>query len=173
MSLVSARIDSPAGPWFTLMEGDLLVALEFSAGAQERALARRFPGARPGAAPRRHEVLVRLAAYIDGDLEALDTIPVRSDGTEFQEKVWKALRRIPPGKPVSYGALASKIGMPSAVRAVANANARNRIAVVQPCHRVIAADGSLHGFGGGLPMKRWLLEHEGWSDGESIRLPGL
>lgn len=173
MNLTTARIDTPCGPWFAMMDGDVLVALDFSEEWRERALTRRFRGVAPGAAPKRHPVLARLRAYLDGEIDALDTIEVRGDGTEFQEKVWKALRRIPPGRPVSYGALAETIGMPSAVRAVANANARNCIAVVQPCHRVVAADGSLHGFGGGLPMKRWLLEHEGWSDAASARLPGL
>lgn len=173
MNLTTARVESPAGPWFALMDGELLVALDFSAEWQERALARRFAGAAPAPAPRKHPALAALRAYLDGDVEALDAIAVRGDGTEFQEKVWRALRRIPPGRPVSYGALAEKIGMPSAVRAVANANARNRIAVVQPCHRVVAADGSLHGFGGGLPMKKWLLEHEGWTPGGNGNLPGL
>ena len=74
--------------------------------------------------------------------------------------VWRALRRIPSGKPVSYGALARRIGRPSAVRAVGAANGANPLALFVPCHRVIASDGTPHGYGGGLDRKRWLLAHE-------------
>ncbi|MGH6890273.1 MAG: methylated-DNA--[protein]-cysteine S-methyltransferase [Rhizomicrobium sp.] len=101
-----------------------------------------------------------LAAYFAGDMEALDPIPVVFAGTPFQNKVWKALRRIPVGKTLSYGALARKIGEPKAMRAVGLANGSNPVAVVVPCHRVIGSNGSLTGFGGGLPRKKWLLEHE-------------
>lgn len=175
MSLVTTRFETPCGDWFAAMDDDLLVALGFDEAWHVKHLARRFPGAAPGPAPRKHPVLSALRAYLDGDLAALDSIRVKTAGTDFQEKVWRALRRIPPGRPVSYGGLAATLGVPNAVRAVANANARNQVAVVQPCHRVVAADGSLHGFGGGLPMKRWLLEHEGWLDAKSgsARLPGL
>jgi len=75
--------------------------------------------------------------------------------------VWAALRRIPAGTTTSYGALAAEIGRPAAVRAVGLANGANPVAIVVPCHRVIGADGSLTGYGGGLPRKRWLLAHEG------------
>lgn len=101
-----------------------------------------------------------LADYFAGDMEALDRIPVIFGGTPFQNKVWKALRRIPVGKTLSYGALAKKIGAPNAMRAVGLANGANPVAVVVPCHRVIGSNGSLTGFGGGLPRKKWLLEHE-------------
>ena len=82
-------------------------------------------------------------------------------GTAFQRKVWAALQRIPAGETRSYGQLAAEIGEPDAARAVGLANGQNPIAIVIPCHRVIGADGSLTGFGGGLPRKRWLLTHEG------------
>ena len=75
--------------------------------------------------------------------------------------MWAALRRIPAGTTTSYGALAAEIGRPAAVRAVGLANGANPVAIVVPCHRVIGADGSLTGYGGGLPRKRWLLAHEG------------
>ena len=100
-------------------------------------------------------------AYFAGDLRALDQIPCRTGGTAFQRKVWSALRRIPPGRTVSYGALAQEIGLPRAVRAVGAANGANPISVVVPCHRVIGSDGTLTGYGGGLPRKQWLLRHEG------------
>jgi methylated-DNA-[protein]-cysteine S-methyltransferase len=103
----------------------------------------------------------RLRAYFGGDLAALDAIEVDTGGTSFQQDVWRALREIPVGKTVSYGELARRIGRPSATRAVGLTNGLNPCAVVVPCHRVIGADGSLTGFGGGLHRKRWLLEHEG------------
>jgi methylated-DNA-[protein]-cysteine S-methyltransferase len=106
-----------------------------------------------------------LEAYFAGDLGALDGLEVETAGTPFQRAVWAALRRLPVGRTLSYGALAAEIGAAKAVRAVGLANGSNPIGVVVPCHRVIGADGSLTGYGGGLPRKRWLLEHEG------VRLP--
>ncbi|HEV8439104.1 MAG TPA: methylated-DNA--[protein]-cysteine S-methyltransferase [Methylomirabilota bacterium] len=102
----------------------------------------------------------RLRAYLAGDLAAIDDIPVEAGGTSFQRDVWKALRRIPAGTTVTYTDLARAIGRPAAVRAVAAANARNPVAIVVPCHRVVGRDGSLTGYGGGLWRKRWLLSHE-------------
>jgi methylated-DNA-[protein]-cysteine S-methyltransferase len=103
----------------------------------------------------------RLDAYFAGDLSAIDAIPVETRGTPFQREVWSALRRIPVGRTVSYGALARQIDRPKAVRAVGMANGANPVAIVVPCHRVIGADASLTGYGGGLARKQWLLEHEG------------
>ena len=102
-----------------------------------------------------------LAAYFAGDLAALDRLAVAPLGTPFQRQVWAALRRIPVGRTLSYGALAARIGRPTAVRAVGAANGENPIAVVVPCHRVIGAGGALVGYGGGIERKRWLLRHEG------------
>jgi methylated-DNA-[protein]-cysteine S-methyltransferase len=102
-----------------------------------------------------------LRGYFAGDLDRLKAIKWRVVGTPFQRKVWTALTAIPAGTTTSYGALAAQLGMPKAVRAVGLANGSNPISVVVPCHRVIGADGSLTGYGGGLPRKRWLLEHEG------------
>ncbi len=102
-----------------------------------------------------------LSAYFAGELACLDAIKWRVAGTAFQRKVWTALRAIPVGTTTSYGALAAQLDMPTAVRAVGHANGSNPISVVVPCHRVIGANGSLTGYGGGLQRKRWLLEHEG------------
>jgi methylated-DNA-[protein]-cysteine S-methyltransferase len=99
--------------------------------------------------------------YFAGDLLAIDRIECATNGTQFQQDVWNALRTIPPGATLSYGALAVRIGKPAAVRAVGLANGSNPIAVVVPCHRVIGTNGSLTGYGGGLERKRWLLAHEG------------
>jgi len=102
-----------------------------------------------------------LTDYFGGDLAALKTIDWRIAGTDFQRKVWMALPKIPPGKTMSYGALAAKLGSPNAMRAVGHANGSNPISVVIPCHRLIAANGALVKYGSGLERKRWLLTHEG------------
>ena len=101
-----------------------------------------------------------LLAYFKGRLDAIEALQVATSGTDFQNQVWTALRRIPCGKTLSYGALAKEIGRPAAVRAVGLANGANPIAIVVPCHRVIGTNASLTGYGGGLERKRWLLEHE-------------
>jgi methylated-DNA-[protein]-cysteine S-methyltransferase len=101
-----------------------------------------------------------LEAYFAGRLEAIEDIRTLTRGTGFQRLVWSALRDIPAGRTLSYGQLAAKIGRPAAVRAVGAANGANPIPVVVPCHRVIGANASLTGFGGGLERKRWLLAHE-------------
>jgi methylated-DNA-[protein]-cysteine S-methyltransferase len=99
--------------------------------------------------------------YFLGDLFAINSIPVTTGGTSFQREVWAALRTIRAGTTVSYGALARQLGRPKSVRAVGLANGANPVAIVVPCHRVIGADGSLTGYGGGISRKRWLLIHEG------------
>jgi len=102
-----------------------------------------------------------LTAYFDGALEALNAIPWSTGGTAFQNQVWRTLIDIPAGETSTYAALAARIGRPAAVRAVGAANGANPIAVLVPCHRLIGANGSLTGYGGGLERKAWLLAHEG------------
>jgi methylated-DNA-[protein]-cysteine S-methyltransferase len=102
----------------------------------------------------------QLAAYFAGEVTSFD-LPLAPNGTPFQKQVWEALRRIPYGETISYGELARRLGDPKAMRAVGAANGRNPIPIIVPCHRVIGADGSLTGFGGGIDRKRWLLTHEG------------
>jgi methylated-DNA-[protein]-cysteine S-methyltransferase len=109
-----------------------------------------------------------LRAYLEGKLDAIDAIAVETGGTAFQRSVWQELRRIPVGTTMSYGDFAAHIGRPKAVRAVGHANGSNPICVVVPCHRLIGADGSLTGYGGGLPRKRWLLDHEAAAQGRLI-----
>ena len=156
-------IDTPPGAVVLVRRGEKLVALVYEdrwKGMREE-LEKRFgavslekdaDGGAPGRAFRR---------YLAGDLSALESVEVDTAGTPFQEKVWKALRRIPAGRTISYADLARTVGVPSAVRAVAGANARNPVSIVVPCHRVIASDGTLAGYGGGVPRKEWLLVHEG------------
>jgi methylated-DNA-[protein]-cysteine S-methyltransferase len=130
--------------------------------ARNLALLRRHYGAAElasGKAPR--AVTDSLTAYFAGDLAALDQIEVATAGTAFQEAAWAALRAIPAGATRSYAQQAAAIGRPKAVRAIGLANGSNPVGIVNPCHRVIGADGALTGYGGGLERKRWLLEHEG------------
>jgi methylated-DNA-[protein]-cysteine S-methyltransferase len=102
----------------------------------------------------------RVTAYLDGDLDALDAIPLELGGTPFQRQVWSALGTIPPGETLGYGALAAALGRRGAGRAVGMASARNPVALVIPCHRLVRSDGSLGGYAGGIHRKRWLLQHE-------------
>jgi methylated-DNA-[protein]-cysteine S-methyltransferase len=111
--------------------------------------------ARPSAA---REALKR---YFEGDLDAFAGLSTSTGGTAFQREVWRQLRTIPAGQTITYGTLAGWLGRPRAARAAGLANGANPIGVAVPCHRVIGADGSLTGYGGGLERKRWLLRHEG------------
>jgi methylated-DNA-[protein]-cysteine S-methyltransferase len=113
----------------------------------------------PGAAPGDLKGLLR--RYFEGDLGGLGAIEWRTAGTPFQRAVWAALTAIAPGQTMTYRTLAVKLGRPKAMRAVGTANGSNPISVVIPCHRVIGADGSLTGYGGGIERKKWLLNHEG------------
>jgi methylated-DNA-[protein]-cysteine S-methyltransferase len=106
----------------------------------------------------------QLTEYFAGTRREFD-LPLRLQGTTFQTRVWRELTEIPYGQTWSYGMLAKRIDKPSASRAVGLANGRNPISILVPCHRVIGADGSLTGYGGGLERKRWLLAHEGFHSG--------
>jgi methylated-DNA-[protein]-cysteine S-methyltransferase len=105
------------------------------------------------------EVRDQLRAYFEGELHEFE-LPLRMKGTDFQRRVWKELMNIPFGMTISYAEQARRIGRPGAARAVGAANGRNPISIVVPCHRVIGANGTLTGYGGGLDRKQWLLEHE-------------
>jgi methylated-DNA-[protein]-cysteine S-methyltransferase len=162
MTLELARHPSPLGEMTLAFHDGTLCALAFSDrwAAAERALARRF--ATPARATADARAVTRLLdAYFAGECGALDGIVVETGGSAFQRAVWAALRRIPVGSTTSYGELARSIGAPTAVRAVGAANGANPVSLIVPCHRVIGADGSLVGYGGGLDRKRWLLTHEG------------
>lgn len=140
-----------------LLAGDEvgLVAISFEKSGQ--------PAAPPAHSVLRQErftdVIAQLDAYFGRRLRAFD-IPLRPHGTPFQMKVWEALRSIPYGQTRSYSDIARKVGKPKAVRAVGAANGANPLPIVVPCHRVVGANGSLTGFGGGLPAKRFLLDLE-------------
>src|SRR5512143_160380 len=157
------EIGTPAGTIVLVSRGPAVVGLVYKDRwkGMEADLARRFGKVSFEESPKGGRAADALRRYFAGYLEALADVLVDTAGTAFQERVWKALRRIPAGTTWSYAQLARAVGNPSAVRAVAGANARNPVSVVVPCHRVIASDGKLAGYGGGLPRKRWLLAHEG------------
>jgi methylated-DNA-[protein]-cysteine S-methyltransferase len=157
-----SRVATPAGSIVLVERGGALVGLVFEdrwKGIGEE-LTRRFgkftfeENLQAGAAAK------ALHRYFAGDLGALETVEVDTGGTPFQQLVWTTLRRIPAGTTWSYARLAKEIGRPAATRAVAAANGANPVSIVIPCHRVIGSDGSLTGYGGGIPRKRWLLVHE-------------
>jgi len=169
-SLALARIPSPLGPLLAVTDASgRLRALDF---ADHEPRLRRLLRVQLGAAGERvtsgeaPDALTRgLAAFFAGDLGALESLATVAGGTAFQRRVLSALREIPAGATTTYAALARAIGRPGACRAVGRANGSNPLAIVVPCHRVVGADGSLTGYGGGIERKRWLLEHErSWSD---------
>lgn len=163
MKLYVDRMPSPIGNLFLVWEDEVLRALDFGDYEErfERLLRVHYGVAHPEPARAPAAIRGALEAYFDGDLTAIERVPVRTNGTPFQLQVWQALRSIPAGRTSSYGELAARIGRPGACRAVGLANGSNPIAVVVPCHRVIGANGTLTGYGGGIERKRWLLAHEG------------
>jgi methylated-DNA-[protein]-cysteine S-methyltransferase len=154
-------IPSPIGRIAIAARAGRLCALEFGAAPLARQLAVRYPAAPHRRARDPFGLSAKIRAYLAGDLTALDRIAVETGGTPFQQRVWRALRRIPPGSTMTYGALARALGRGGAARAVGAANGRNPVSVVVPCHRLVGGDRSLTGYGGGLWRKRWLLRHEG------------
>jgi methylated-DNA-[protein]-cysteine S-methyltransferase len=160
-TLFSVRSPSPAGPLFLAASAKGLVRLEFEGRMQEiDPAATRLQESKEVLAP----YLRELDEYFSGRRRVF-SFPLDLRGTEFQLKCWRALLDIPYGETRSYGDIARAIGHPRAFRAVGMSNNRNPIAIVVPCHRVIASDGSLCGYGGGLDIKRKLLELEGTLSG--------
>jgi methylated-DNA-[protein]-cysteine S-methyltransferase len=158
------RIPTPAGEALVMWDSELRLRVFDWAGYEPRMrllLERHYGPIAPQAAVAPMPLKAALSAYFEGDLASLNAIECATGGTPFQRAVWTALRGIPAGTTLSYGALAQRIGKPAAVRAVGLANGANPIGLVVPCHRVIGADGSLTGYGGGIERKRWLLQHEG------------
>jgi methylated-DNA-[protein]-cysteine S-methyltransferase len=145
------RVDSPLGELLFVGDGRALTRLEMSPH-ENPAGGRHDPDSL-------REAETQLASYFAGELTEFD-LPLAPAGSGFQLAVWAALTRIPYGETASYGEIAAEVGRPDAVRAVGATNGRNPIAVIVPCHRVIGADGTLVGYGGGLPRKRLLLELE-------------
>lgn len=147
--MVERLMNSPVGQLTLRAEPEALLAVLF--GDQRQGL--------PEDGPVLDQAERELAEYFSGK-RRIFTVPVRLSGTEFQKKVWEALREIPYGETTTYGRIAARIGRPGACRAVGMANHRNAIPIIIPCHRVIGADGGLTGYAGGLNVKSYLLDWE-------------
>lgn len=156
MTLHRLHMETPIGVLTLVGDDDHVVRIDFPPphGAAPD------PAWRDGATAPLLQAHAQLTGYFAGTRQAFD-LPLAPRGTPFQRAVWAALAEIPFGQTWSYRALATRIGNPAAVRAVGGANGRNPLPIVLPCHRVIGADGTLTGFGGGLPTKAFLLRHEG------------
>ena len=165
MTTWTTCIDSPVGPLDLVADADGALTHLLFPGEQHAALRlRRDPEPFAG-------VISQLGEYFAGERTRFD-LALAPTGTRFQRAVWAALRTIPYGETRTYTEQAVAVGRPSAVRAVGAANGRNPIAIVVPCHRVVGADGSLTGFGGGIDRKRWLLAHERQDEHALFSLPG-
>ncbi len=162
MSSRTLEMKSPIGPLRLTSNGEALTSIEMLD----------HPSSAPNQSAAGDAVLEagrrQLRDYFDGQLRAFE-LPLAPTGTPFQLRVWEQLRAIPFGTTISYGELAMRIGQPTASRAVGLANGRNPIAIVVPCHRVIGADGSLTGYGGGLDRKRFLLDLESRGSASAAR----
>lgn len=148
-------VDTPIGPLLAMKQGNALIGIHFAVDGT--------PAAAPPESERRDdrfsEVTEQLAAYFERRLDRFE-LKLELHGTVFQQQVWRALLEIPYGTTTTYSAIAASIRRPEAVRAVGAANGANPIPIVVPCHRVVGRDGSLTGFGGGLQVKRFLLDLE-------------
>lgn len=165
MRIAVAELDTPLGR-LTLAAGPnglLAISFDGDRGRVEARVHKRFARETPDLVEEADPAgAVRaLVRYFAGELHALDALACDPGGTPFQREVWQALRRIRPGHTASYGDVARALDRPDAVRAVGLASGANPIPIVIPCHRVIGADGTLVGYGGGLATKEWLLAHEG------------
>jgi methylated-DNA-[protein]-cysteine S-methyltransferase len=167
VELLLGRVAAPRGAPFEAVlyavDAGKLCAVEFAGyeTRMERLLKRRYGDYRLVERNNPEGFGDAIAAYLGGEFDAVNALPVSLGGTAFQQSAWLALRQIPAGQTASYAAQAARIGKPAAVRAVGAANGQNPVVIVLPCHRVIGSGGALTGFGGGLPTKAWLLRHEG------------
>jgi methylated-DNA-[protein]-cysteine S-methyltransferase len=159
-----SRIESPVGPLVLAASDEGLHAIEFQ---PSRHPVLRDVAWRDGDHPLQRRAHEQLAEYFAGTRRLFD-LPLAPHGTDFQRMVWRTLATIPYGETISYTQLAARVGRPAAVRAVGAANGRNPLPIVLPCHRVIGANGNLTGFGGGLPIKRYLLHFEGALPGHDL-----
>ncbi len=156
MTLHTTTVATPAGPLVLVARGEVLVAAGFTTAdaLAARLGAERLMRADLGA------LAAVVRAYVDGELTALDDLPVEQPGGAFRQAAWKAIRAVPAGQTITYAELAAAAGSPNAVRAAGSACAVNLVAPVVPCHRVVRTGGGLGGYAYGLPVKQWLLDHE-------------
>lgn len=160
-TLFVETVTSPIGDIIVTHDDKALCNVEFAdSERRDKELAQHFPRATYEERRRASEFAKALRAYFKGDIAAIDELPVATFGTDFQRKVWRALRRIPAGETQGYGEFAKSLRNPNAARAIGHANGANPVAVIVPCHRLRGASGSLVKYGGGLERKRWLIDHE-------------
>lgn len=158
----TATVPTPAGPFTVVADGEVVLAAGWTDDVDDL-LPLIAPALRPATVERARSLGAAtdaVAAYVEGDLTAVDAIEVRQQSGPFLVEAWAVLRQVPAGAPVTYAELAAKAGRPEAVRAAASACARNAAALFVPCHRVVRTGGGLGGFRWGLDVKRWLLDHE-------------
>jgi methylated-DNA-[protein]-cysteine S-methyltransferase len=183
MQLFLSRLESPAGDLLLVTDNDHNIrALDFATHEAHlrRGLREHYGSAELTDAPAPAEIAEAIARYFSGELRAIDALSTATAGSDLQRRVWAALRDIPVGTTTTYGKLARELGFddPRAAIDIGAANGANPIAIVVPCHRVIASNGDLKGYAWGLQRKRWLLEHEGAIAREHVapratRLPGF
>ena len=159
---ITAPSGAPFAAVYVVADDDRLCAVDFAGheARMQRLLKRRYGTYQLAELRNPCGASARIRAYLDGDVDALDCLNVRTGGTAFQSAAWQALRAIPAGTTATYREQAERLGRPRAVRAVGAANGQNPLAIVLPCHRVVGANGSLTGYAGGLATKDWLLRHE-------------
>jgi methylated-DNA-[protein]-cysteine S-methyltransferase len=157
------RISTPIGDMVLVARDRVLLLLEFDDAKDRvaREMRGRFGDIALQSTPNPFGFSAIMKDYFAGDITAIDKLNTDGSGTAFEKQVWAELRKIPCGTTKSYGDIARTLGDTNLSRAVGTANGRNPIAIVVPCHRVIGADGSMTGYGGGLKRKEWLLRHEG------------
>lgn len=170
--LISTTIDTPLCPMRAATTARGICLLEMGSPERRSRETSELEAAfkcemRTGTHPLLDQLSAELAAYFDGNLQHF-TVPLDTPGTDWQRLVWSELVNIPFGQTFSYGEMATRLSNPGGSRAVGLANGRNRVSIVIPCHRVIAADGTLHGYGGGIERKRWLLDHEQLHSGAAL-----
>ena len=156
---------SPIGALHVIHDNQIILAAGFSdreSLRQKLALTDQERAVKKGSDSQWLKVVIE--RYFDGDISAFDDLEVRQSGNPFSQKAWRAMRKIPAGKVITYSTLASKAGSPAAVRAAGTACGRNAIAPIIPCHRIVRSDGSMGNYGYGVNKKSWLLRHEGAID---------
>ena len=156
--VATTTVPTPVGPLALLVHDNALVAAGFTPAAEQHQRLRDAPALRQVSAI--GEFSRALSAYVDGDVTAIDVLPVEQPGGPFRQAAWKLMREVPAGQTITYSELAARVGNPKAVRAAGSACAMNLIAPVVPCHRILRTGGSLGGYYYGLQTKEWLLQHE-------------
>ena len=163
--LLKSSSTTPLGTLNVLLDGRTLVAAGFTTFAELRGKLAIADQERSLTLSRESKwIEVVIADYFDGDISAINGLAVRQPGNDFSQSAWRAMRKIPAGRVISYAVLANKAGSPAAVRAAGTACGRNAIAPFTPCHRIVRSDGTLGNYGYGTTKKSWLLRHEGAID---------